>query len=381
LKLAYPTIYKYSVEVEHNATISYSGTLQKISFFVNFSSTKSKNYSIMIYDFSNNIWTSCQNISASANTWYGIWCNISSNPSNYVSSDSKVRVRINSTMDYNQATLKEEYVQFYVGYSVGYLEVELISPSSQILNNIVQNTTFIVNATVICRGAPCGNVYGTVMYNLTSAYPDTPINVTYGDKPFFINEAQASAIKACPNNPLNTNAFCNLTWIINASGNINTDWKIGVFFNSSYSEVPSNTTKNASVSIIGCVEDFSLTFSSIDFGILIPNTYNNPAPGNSLKLYNITLAPGACNLDFYIKGDDLIGKNYGTILKISNVSVSNSSNDVSKSFRLSQTNQLLFYNLTPASYPTYYWIDLPPIYADQYIGTIYITGVRNGQTP
>jgi hypothetical protein len=70
-----------------------------------------------IYDFVNSNWVTCQNISASPNVYYAIWCNISSptfNPTNFISSDGKIRVRLNTTPSNALTTLREEYVQFYL---------------------------------------------------------------------------------------------------------------------------------------------------------------------------------------------------------------------------------------------------------------------------
>ncbi|MEM7825069.1 MAG: hypothetical protein QXO27_03810 [Candidatus Aenigmatarchaeota archaeon] len=374
----------YQVEVEHNTTVSYSSNLQKIDVMVNFSSTVDDIYNMTIYDFVNSKWdaSSCQNVSVVANNYYTIWCNVTTNLQNYIY-ENKVRIRLNSTADIDKGTLKEEYVQFYIGYSIGYLEVELVLPSTEEPNNVVQNFTFLVNATVFCRNAYCGNVYGTLMYNLTSPYPDTVINTTYGDKPLFVNETPALAIKACPNNPLNANDFCNLTWIVNASGEINNDWKIGVYFNSSYPEVQPNVTENATLSIVSCTIDFNLSWSSIEFGELNPNTYNNSAPGNAKNEYNLSVNSGSCNIDFYIRGTDLINETYGWIIKVGNISWSNISNDINNGyFPLKDTNSVIKLNvLQNTNVTTWYWINVPPVYAGTYNGTIYITGVKHEETP
>jgi len=110
----------YQLSVEHNATISYSGILNSINVSINFTSTVDDVYNMTIYNFANSNWDAspCQNISATANNYYTIWCNVTSNPTNYISSDNKVRVRLNSTADNDQSTLKEEYVQFYIGYEI-----------------------------------------------------------------------------------------------------------------------------------------------------------------------------------------------------------------------------------------------------------------------
>jgi len=373
---------KYQLSVEHNATVSYNGTLRNISVLINFTSTNSKIFNMSIYDFANSNWVACQNISASPNIYYDIWCNISSlsyNPTNFISSDGKIRVRLNTTMSNVSTTLKEEYVQFYVFYSIGYLEVKLISPDVTTINYIIQNQTFWVNASVTCRNGNCGIVNGTALYNLTSSYPDTPINTTYGDKPFFINETQASATKTC--GELLEDQNCTLSWLVNATGDVYTAWKIAVNFSSSFSFINQNVTENATVKILPCPIDFTLTWNSVDFGILNPSTQGNPAPGNSQLLYNITVNPGSCNLDFYIKGDDLYSPQTNTYLKISNMTFSNTTNSYSSSFRLLNAYQLLFFNVTPGNYTTYYWIDVPPIYAGTYTSTIYILGVLNGGSP
>jgi hypothetical protein len=372
---------KYQVSLEHNATISYSGILNSINVSINFTSTADDVYNMTIYNFANSNWDAspCQNISATANNYYTIWCNVTANPTNYISSDNKVRVRLNSTVDNDQATLKEEYVQFYIGYAVGYLEVELVQPDPTLISNILQNSTFLVNATVFCRAGPCGYVNGTLMYNLTSPYPDAPINTSYGDKPFFVNETPALAMKSCPNNPLNEGDFCNLTWIVNATGDINTGWKLGVYFNSSYPEVQPNSTENATVVIVPCVVDFTLTWNSIDFGELIPNTYNNSAPGNLNNAYNITVNAGSCNLDFYIRGTDLINTTLNSIIKVGNMSWSNISSNLDDGFfQLSETDSLLKLNVPEnTNVTTWYWLNVPPVYAGKYNGTIYITGVKH----
>jgi hypothetical protein len=217
------------------------------------------------------------------------------------------------------------------------------------------------------------------MYNLTSPYPDTPVNTSFGDKPFFVNETPALAMKSCPNNPLNEGDFCNLTWVINASGNINTGWKLGVYLNSSYPEVQPNATLNATVVIVPCVVDFTLTWNSIDFGELIPNTYNNSAPGNSNNAYNITVNPGSCNLDLYIRGTDLANSTFNSIIKVGNISWSNISSNLDDGFfQLSEIDSLLKLNVPEnTNVTTWYWLNVPPVYAGKYKGTIYITGVEH----
>ncbi|MEM7821654.1 MAG: hypothetical protein QXX38_02485, partial [Candidatus Aenigmatarchaeota archaeon] len=306
-------------------------------------------------------------------------CNISSLTKQQIL-NVKVRVRGEDLDGFPMAFVYVDQIYIIANYSIGipYLEVELIRPETEALTNLIQNSTFLVNATVFCRITGCGNVYGTLMYNLTSYYPDTPINTSYGDRPFFVNETPALAMKPCPNNPLNAEDFCNLTWVVNVSGEINTYWKIGVFFNSSYSEVQPNFTKNATLSIIPCTVDFSLAWSSIDFDELIPNTYNNSAPGNLNNEYNITVNSGSCNLDLYIRGTDLINSTLGSI-KVGNISWSNISSNIDDGyFQLSEVDSLIKLNVPEnTNITTWYWLNVPPIYAGFYTGKIFISGVKH----
>jgi hypothetical protein len=369
----------YRVSVEHNATgVSYSGILNNVNVSINFTSTLDDVYNMTIYNFVSSSWDSsqCQNQSVIAGNYYTIWCNITSNPTSYIS-DGNIRIRLNSTTDMDRGTLKEEYVQYYVSYQVGYLEVELISPDPLVTTNIPQNNTFLVNATILCKSGPCGNVYGTVRYNLTSPYPDTPINTSEGDRPFYVQEPPypSQALKACPTNPLDANEFCNLTWTVNATGDIDTSWKVGVLFNSSYSEIQWNHTRNATVSITSCTEEISLAWTSIDFGLLTPSTNYNSAPYNNQNFYNITNR-GTCILNLWIKGIDLQNTTYNSIIKVGNLSWSN----YSSSYTEFHENMTYSYVLLDLSLPsgenltTYYWLSVPPVYAGYYKGSVYICG-------
>jgi hypothetical protein len=277
----------------------------------------------------------------------------------------------------NQTNLADGYVN---AYCKGRLETDLVSPPTP--TSILQNNTFLVNATVYCRDSDCGNVYGTVMYNLSTAYPDTTVNTTQGNKPFYIQENPALALKGCPSNPLVKNEFCNITWTVNASGAINTDWKIGAFFNSSFNNVLTNTTPNATVSIVPCTIDFSI-WSNINFGVLNPSTNNQSAVGNPTYLYNITTNAGSCNNDFYINGTDLQNVTYSSRILVGNVSWSNISSDINSGFfSLSSSKVSVKLNIPQkTNITTWYWINVPPVYAGIYNGTVTITGVKNGLSP
>ncbi|MEM7819075.1 MAG: sialidase family protein [Candidatus Aenigmatarchaeota archaeon] len=425
----------YQLSVEHNSTITYPGTLQSISVLINFTSTVDDVYNMSIYDFVNSVWDSspCENISVSANVYNTIWCNVTINPENYISSNKEIRVRLNSTVDNDMGTLKEEYVQFYLSYTgfindswvafegsptnawsnvtkivnstvgslirwrvyandtnnnwnvseifsyitsnLGYLEVDLVLPLSY---TIAQNKTFVLNATVFCRNGSCGNVFGTPYYNLSSYFPDTQVNTSEGDKPFYIQEPPypSQATKACLTNPLEENEFCNLTWIINATGDVESSWKLGVLFNSSFQL--QNHTSNSTITITLIIESISFSFDSIDFGFLTPNTQaeNNPAPGNENNLYNITNT-GTCELQLWIKGTDLQNQTFNSFIAVGNLSWSNSSNIYNPNtvYPLDYYYKLLYSVLPPNSnLTTYYWLSVPSVYAGIYKGTITICG-------
>jgi hypothetical protein len=277
---------------------------------------------------------------------------------------------------FNQTNVVDGYLN---DYCVAHLETLLFIPDTSNITNVVQNKTFIVNATVYCRDSDCENVYGTVMYNLSSSNPDTPVNTSQGDKPFFINESLSSAMKACPTNPLVKDEFCNITWTVNATGNVNTNWKIGVLFNSSYTEVKNNNTENATVSILSCIEDFNLNWNSIKFGLLNPSTGPTKAPGNDNNLYNITVNPGSCDLNFYISGTDLTNTTLQSKIDVGNITWSNTSNSYSTSYNLSYSYNVIKLNaVNNTNVTTWYWINVPAVYAGYYIGNITITGVKNG---
>ncbi|MEM5793312.1 MAG: DUF2341 domain-containing protein [Candidatus Aenigmatarchaeota archaeon] len=250
---------------------------------------------------------------------------------------------------------------------LGYLEVILVSPSST--QNIIQNKTFAVNATVYCRDSECGNVYGTLRYNSSSANPDTPVSSNQGDKPFFIQDG--SPLKSCPTNPLSKDEFCNITWTINASGDVGSEWKVGVLFNSSFL-IENNHTGNSSITIIGCIPSMTLQFSSITFGPLLPKTNQNPAIGNSNREYNITVNYGSCSSDLWIKGEDLTNTTLGYTIGIGNLSW-NLLDDYLTSENMTKEYTLLYHNPEEEkNITTYYWLNTPLVAAGSYRGNITI---------
>jgi len=114
-QITLPTM--YISEVEHNTTgISYSGSLNNISISLNFSTNVSSNFNFTIYNFNSNDWEECYSFNPTANNWYMIWCNITTNPNYYLSSNL-IRARLNETEHSEAALIREDYVQYYVTYT------------------------------------------------------------------------------------------------------------------------------------------------------------------------------------------------------------------------------------------------------------------------
>ena len=246
--------------------------------------------------------------------------------------------------------------------------------------NVIQNETFIVNVSVTCKDGPCGQVFGTVFYNYSSNNPDTPVNTTQGDIPFFINEIPANSKKAC--GTLISEDYCYVEWLINATGSIGSVWKHGVLFNSTYAEIRKNHTDNATIAINDCPIDLTVQWGAINFGLLNPSTDENSAVGNDGNEYNITVNDGSCALDIYINGSNLTNTTLGYEIDVSSISWSNTTNDYAASFPLSYSVWLLRSNvLKNNNVTTWYWINVPPVYTGYYNGSISIWGVKYGQVP
>ena len=260
------------------------------------------------------------------------------------------------------------------------LEVVLEEPSTSFKTGIIQNTTFIVNATVICRQGSCGDVSATVRYNKTSANPETAVNITQGAEPFFIDEASPLSTKSCPTNPLSENEYCNITWTLNATDSGLDVWKLDVNFSSNSGWTTKNVTLSSEIEVTSCTVDLTVTWSAIDFNDpLTPNTYENPALGNDNNLYNITINDGSCNTDLYIKGTDMENDSAGYVLGVGNLTWNNVSDSYATSYNMTDTYAPLKIDMPPlTNVTTWYWINVPPIFAADYNGTVFIQGVMNG---
>ncbi len=254
-----------------------------------------------------------------------------------------------------------------------YLEVNLTNPAAGSTTIVDWNTTFNVNATVTCRDTNCGNVNGTIRYNLTSEYPDTPVNSTQGEGPFY--NTSGTITQSC--GTLNQDDFCQLNWTINATGTPIVEYKIGVLFNSSDGSVADNHTDNATIRIIECIESFTVRWNTINFGTINPNTGNNAATGNSNLTYNISNT-GTCNLSIWLKGSDLINTTFrespetNHTINVGNITWHNTTDDYSGAYTLVKDYVILNSTFVPTmgNITTYYWLTVPPIPAGKYNGTM-----------
>ncbi|MCF7910581.1 hypothetical protein K9L16_02830, partial [Candidatus Pacearchaeota archaeon] len=242
--------------------------------------------------------------------------------------------------------------------SYGSLNVVLVSPTG-ITNTQPQNQTFNLKANVSCLGqnSICGNVNGTVRYNLSSSLPDTDIQGgDVSDTPFYTIELNP---QSCGN--LNSsNSPCSLNWDINTTGDLGERYKLDVNF-SSDSEIISNKTNYTLIKIVSPIISITLSngLADVSFGdSLTPGTEDNPALNNSENAYNLTcLHPGGnCNIS--IRGNSNLKSGINEI-SIGNISW-NKINDT-----LTESPLSLMYNTINSSLPdsekqfVYFWLDLP----------------------
>ncbi len=275
---------------------------------------------------------------------------------------------------------------------IGYLEVNLTLPpsipgqgdaESNSGYKVGQNRTFIINATVYCRDGYCGGLNGTLRYNQSTSPPDTPVNTTAGDRPFYV----LSGInpKQCAGNPLYKDELCSISWEVNSTGNLSTHWKLDVLFNSTYAG--SNKTDYTIIEITK-VLIMDISWGKVDFGVCNPVTTGNPAIWNNVDGYNISIHPNSNDVDgLWIKGTNLEPESvsgFGSItytLGVGNITWNDLKNNYTgpDTTRLTYNYSLIRENVSSGTaVPMYYWIDLPRgQYAQNYSGTLYILAAAN----
>ncbi|MCK4635108.1 MAG: hypothetical protein KAT37_04500, partial [Candidatus Aenigmarchaeota archaeon] len=182
-----------------------------------------------------------------------------------------------SSLDYETLNTTDN-----VTISNSYIEVNLSIPPDNTVVPWIRN--FTVNATVICRDGNCGEVKGTTRYNASGSNPDTNISTIPGATPFYTFDSNP---KSC--GTLDKNENCTLIWSVNSTGSLGDYYKIGVLFNG---VGVNNHTENNTIEI-GKVLVMSLTFDTVNFGLLSPGDTEKPAENNSDEYYNISIDPNS----------------------------------------------------------------------------------------
>ena len=312
------------------------------------------------------------------------WSNITKWVNTTEGATIKWKVWANDTYGISNLTDEFSYLTEGAGVLAGALGVEMSWPVPGLSLNVAQNQTFRVNASVTCTGedesAICGDVTGRARYNL-SISPDTDVNTSDADIPLF----------TLSGNPQDCGSMaygdsCNLSWLVNATGDIGSIWAVDVLFESSEAGVENNETEDSNVSISGCSIDVTLDFDAVLFSNATyqpyPNTYGNPAINNSLSFYNITVNPGSCALDIYTRATDLLSVSIGSSIGMGNMTFSSTAEDYPSSTRYSSDYQLLNSNVGPGTeFTNWFWLDLPPVYYGLYNGSVYISSVVQGENP
>ena len=313
---------------------------------------------------------SWENISSGSFSGTGNWSNLSLQIPDYADRQYGFRFYANDT-DGLMNTTSTGY--FTVS---GNLVVELVEPVNGKL--VAQNITFTVNTTIRCINGSCGNVQARVRYNQSGSEPDTDIS-TSEDQPFYI--VSGSNPGSCSGNPLGSNEYCQITWNVNATGQIGSTWNIGALVESDQSNVQDNHTDNHTIQIVSCIVDITLQWDNVNFEPSDPGGVSN-ATGNQNDMYKITVEPiTTCSVDIYGRADDLERAGGGYTIGAGNMSFSNTTNDYTERHSLGKSWMLFGQAIQPdTNLTTYYWIDIPlSMMEGEYNSTLYIEGVEEGE--
>lgn len=124
----------------------------------------------------------------------------------------------------------------------GSLDVTLTTSSAA---DVVQNNTFIINASVTCEGGNCSFITGTIYFNWTGNI-GTEVNHTIGDVPVY---NVSEVINQTCSTDLGDGETCSTGWLLNLTGSIGTVWTFTINFTTSNTEVLTNGTSITTISI------------------------------------------------------------------------------------------------------------------------------------
>ena len=216
-------------------------------------------------------------------------------------------------------------------------------------DSIVQNNrNFTLNGTVQCLDGDCGDI------SLTPRRNDSNGQIEFTGDVF---EIQASEFTGCDN--LLEGEVCDVSWSVNATGDIDTRHEIDFLAQSSYPEVGSDSTTVSEVTIRDILL-IDLDWNTVDFGLLDPGERDRPAENNSAG-YNLTVEEDSNKIDnLWLKGSDLVHEqNSNYKIGIGNMSYAEQ-NDVGQASNLTNDYSLIDSNLAPGTLKTfYYWLDVP----------------------
>ncbi len=299
--------------------------------------------------------------------------------------------KINSEPElWYETNISESRNTVYINETLGVLWVELIFPDPETTTYVSRYDNFYINATVTCKYGGCGDVNATAIYNESYI-----ISTTIGAQPFYINDGQPNP-RLCLAN-MQPNQTCNISFLVNATGEYGSEWNVSVWFNSSLGMT--NSTENAEV-YIGYVLLLSVEPENITYWYLPPQdatqNYITPPvtvadPSTSMiKAANTTeikLSPDSAdgNGGLWIKGENLTSSTPGYEIPVWNITRclgrvedyptpssaqscwSDMDNKLSYEYRqiLSAMYAGDWVNLT-------LFLDIPPVYSGVYSGTIWI---------
>ncbi|MCK4551100.1 MAG: hypothetical protein KAT91_04050, partial [Candidatus Aenigmarchaeota archaeon] len=153
----------------------------------------------------------------------------------------KCNITDNSTLYYN-TSFGNDNTTINITTPSGAFEVSLVVPPEISTTQVAQYRNITVNATVKCINGACGTVNGTLQYSNMTIGPNT-ISVGSGT-PFYVNDGGPNP-KTCGD--MGMNDECNLTWVINSTGAIDSVWNISVLFEGT--QAIDNSTNNATIEI------------------------------------------------------------------------------------------------------------------------------------
>ncbi|MFB6144113.1 MAG: hypothetical protein ABEJ98_02260 [Candidatus Nanohaloarchaea archaeon] len=250
---------------------------------------------------------------------------------------------------------------------LGFLDLNFTAPPEGTI--LTQNQTFFINASAGCVNGECGTIRATPRYNESSS-ADTLIPGSSGT-PFSVEDQR---VKSCD---LGTGS-CNLSWTVNATGDVESYHLLDVNASSSYSEVESNDTSDTRVQINTPIV-FDLDFNVVDFGPVSPGDRNVSARRNDAG-YNITVNEQSSTIDrLWIRFTGLDNASNSYTIPPSNMSYA-FQKDISAAHKLSDSYQLAKSNVQPGTIlSTFYWLDVPTGIAQaSYTGTLFFKANSTG---